>query len=118
MTRTRFRHIETLVLTTRRIDSGSSDRRTDGKSRPEKSLQQAAPLLHLRADYGRRRRGRLWLSPLRALSRFADQQAAAPSRKAGEGFAPVSNPGPSLPYELHRGQSTDLAGHAGSGLRK
>src|SRR6266508_2328471 len=118
MTRTRFRHNETLVLTTRRIGSGSSDRRTDGKLRQEKSLQQAAPLLHLRADYGRRRRRRLWLSSLQARARFSDQQAAAPGRKAGERFALVSISDQPLSQELHRGQSTDLASRAGAELRK
>src|SRR5262245_2787136 len=78
--KSRFHHSETPVLTTRRIGSGSSDRMTDGSPRPEKSLRQAATLLHLRADYGRRRRWRLWLSPLQAGARFSDQQAAAPGR--------------------------------------
>src|SRR5262249_37337742 len=118
MTRTSFRHSETLVLTMRRIGSGSSDWRADGKARPEKSLQQAAPLLHFRADYGRRRRGRLWLSSLQARARFTDQQAAASGRKVGQRFAPVSIPDQSFSQELYRGQSTDLADRAGAGLRK
>src|SRR5262249_29380914 len=118
MTRTRFRHSEILVLTTRRIGAVSSDRGTDGKFVSETSLQQAASFLHLRADYGRRRLGRLWLSPLQARARFSDQQAAAPDRKAGQRFAPVSISDQSLSQELYRGQSTYLADRAGAGLRK
>src|SRR6266545_4692696 len=118
MTRIRFRHSETLVLTMRRIGPGSSDRRTDGKLGPEKSLRQGAPLLHLCADYSRRWRGRLWLSSLQARARFTVQQAAASSRKAGQRFAPVSISKQSLSEELHRSQSTDLARHAGARLRK